>query len=66
MTSDQMVSVSLIWQFGHMGKGADVFAKPPHCHGQKLCSVKGVFKFFFKLNTANRGRLAAGPSVKEP
>ncbi len=28
MTGDQMVS--LIWQLGHAGKGADVFAKPPY------------------------------------
>ncbi len=31
MTSDQMVSVSPIWQLGHVGKGPDVFAKPPFC-----------------------------------
>ncbi len=30
MPSDQMVSVSLIWQLGHVGKGADVFAEPPY------------------------------------
>ncbi len=30
MTSDQMVSVPLIWQLGHVGKEADVFAKPPY------------------------------------
>ncbi len=28
MASDQMVSVSLIWQLGHVRKGADVFAEP--------------------------------------
>ncbi len=33
MTSDQMVSVSPIWQLGHVGKGPDVFAKPPYCAG---------------------------------
>ncbi len=31
MTNDQMVSVSPIWQLGHIGKGADVFAEPPWC-----------------------------------
>ncbi len=32
MTRDQMVSVSPIWQLGHVGKGADVFAKPQFSH----------------------------------
>ncbi len=30
MTSDQMVSASLIWQLWHVGKGLDVFAEPPN------------------------------------
>ncbi len=28
MASDQIVSVSLIWQLRHFGKGAEVFAEP--------------------------------------
>ncbi len=31
MTSDQMVPVSLVWQLGHVEKGADVFAELPYC-----------------------------------
>ncbi len=31
MTSDQIVSGSPIWQLGHVGKGADVFAEAPYC-----------------------------------
>ncbi len=34
MTSDQMVSVSPIWQLGYVGKGPDVFAKSPYCDDQ--------------------------------
>ncbi len=34
MTSDQMVSVSPIWQLGHIGQGTDVFAEPPYCSAQ--------------------------------
>ncbi len=29
LTTAQMVSMSLIWQLEHIGKGADVFAEPP-------------------------------------
>ncbi len=29
MTSDQLVSVSPIWQLGHVEEGPDVFAEPP-------------------------------------
>ncbi len=30
MTSDQLVSVLLIWQLGHVEQGADVFAETPY------------------------------------
>ncbi len=29
MRSDQIVSMSPIWQLGHVEKGPDVFAEPP-------------------------------------
>ncbi len=32
MTSEKMVIVSPIWQLGHVGKGADLFAEPPFGH----------------------------------
>ncbi len=38
--SDQMVSVSLIWQLGHVGKGPDVFAKPRHS-ARRIAVVHG-------------------------
>ncbi len=33
MASDQVESVAPIWQLGHVGKGADVFAEPSYCDG---------------------------------
>ncbi len=39
MARDQLGSVALIWQLGHVGKQGDVFAEPPH----------SVDKFSFSL-----------------
>ncbi len=41
MTSEQMVSVTLIWQLGYAGKEADVFAKPPYS-GETVCVFVSV------------------------
>ena len=35
MTSNQMVSVSPIWQLEHVEKGADMFAGPPYLFTQE-------------------------------
>ncbi len=39
MTSDQMISVSPIFQLGYVGKGADVFAESLYCLTKTFCEL---------------------------
>ncbi len=40
--SDQMESVALIWELGHVEKGPDVFAEPPHYKQRGSAKVSGA------------------------
>ena len=48
MTSDDMLSVSPIWQLGHIGKGVDVFASL-RSMGIAHCSVRTTAQLFNPL-----------------